>query len=200
MRSIRKVFGAVPRLVVAAAVVALVSGSVGVALASIPSSNGRIHACYATKGGDLRVIDTAKGQKCQAGEKALGWSQRGPRGLTGAAGATGPTGAAGTTGAKGQVILTYVTETFPLTNGVMGGGRVECPTGQSVTGGSVWASGLHNQGIDVEVINPGPFDSPADSDSVPNNGWATFAITQVPPPSSYSVSVTAICTEATSVD
>ncbi len=50
----------------------------GIASASIPASNGVIHACYSTTRnpvGRLRVIDTDAGQSCTAGEVALTWNQ-----------------------------------------------------------------------------------------------------------------------------
>jgi hypothetical protein len=48
----------------------------GLALASIPDSNGIIHGCYKTSGGALRVINTDRGQTCGTGERALKWNQR----------------------------------------------------------------------------------------------------------------------------
>jgi hypothetical protein len=63
-----------------------------------------IHGCYQKVNGQLRVIDTDKGQACNSSEKALDWSQTGGAGATGARGPTGsrgPTGPKGTTGARG---------------------------------------------------------------------------------------------------
>ena len=87
---------------VAVSVTALVVG--GIAVASIPDSNSVVHACYATKGGALRVIDTGKGrngEKCKPGEVALSWNQKGRTGDTGATGPAGPAGLKGDTGATG---------------------------------------------------------------------------------------------------
>ena len=51
-------------IAVAAAVAVAVAITGGaLAYASIPDANGVIHGCYTVKGGALRVIDTAKGQK-----------------------------------------------------------------------------------------------------------------------------------------
>jgi hypothetical protein len=82
----------VPGRRVAVAVVVVVAIAVGgIAYASIPDANGVIHGCYNTDTGALRVFGKSKDfQQCNAGEKALDWSQTGP---TGATGATGPTGA-----------------------------------------------------------------------------------------------------------
>ena len=61
----------------------------GIAWADIPDS-GVIHACSIKLNGQLRVIDTSKGQACGPSESALSWNQAGPKGATGATGATGP--------------------------------------------------------------------------------------------------------------
>src|SRR5690349_2599042 len=71
----------------------------GVAVARIPSSSGAITACYSTKTGAARIIDSAK--KCKRGEKKINWNQTGKTGATGQTGPAGPTGAAGTNGAYG---------------------------------------------------------------------------------------------------
>ena len=50
----------------------------GIASASIPASDGVVHACYSTTSnpiGRLRVIDTSAGQSCGTGEIALDWNQ-----------------------------------------------------------------------------------------------------------------------------
>ena len=72
------------------------------AYASIPDATGLIHGCYSKTSGALRVIDTAKSQKCSATELALNWSQTGPKGATGAKGAAGAKGATGAQGAQGK--------------------------------------------------------------------------------------------------
>ena len=101
MRALMGIVRTVPGLVAATAVLAVLSGSLGVAFASIPSGSGRLFGCFITKGGDLRVIDKAKGQRCGSAERPLSWNQRGPQGIAGAAGATGAAGAAGPAGPPG---------------------------------------------------------------------------------------------------
>ena len=80
-----------------AAFVALAVG--GVAYATIPDGNGVIHGCYTTmlNQGQLRVIDTDKGQACKPGEQALDWGQTGAQGPSGPSGPSGPAGTAGPT-------------------------------------------------------------------------------------------------------
>lgn len=67
----------------------------GVAWAAIPDLGGVIHGCYQTKNGQLRVIDTGAGQRCNPNEEALQWNQtgpQGPQGVPGPQGAPGPQG------------------------------------------------------------------------------------------------------------
>jgi hypothetical protein len=56
------------RVAVVAAVVALVVGAGGLALASIPGPGGVFYGCYSKTNGGLRLIDPSKGQKCTSGE------------------------------------------------------------------------------------------------------------------------------------
>jgi hypothetical protein len=77
---------------VAATVAALLVLS-GVALASIPSSDGTIYACVAKDGG-LRLIDAEAGQSCDKNkETLLKWNQQGPQGPAGPQGERGPSDA-----------------------------------------------------------------------------------------------------------
>lgn len=86
------------RLLLAVAAGGAVFGIAAAVQASIPDSNGVIHACYSksaapgSQPGALRVIDTALGQTCQISEGAVSWSQIGPTGARGSTGARGPTG------------------------------------------------------------------------------------------------------------
>jgi hypothetical protein len=76
---------------------------VGVAYATIPDSNGVIHACYNKSTGTLRVIDSSV-TNCPSNDTALNWNVQGPQGPQGPAGpqgATGPQGPAGPTGPSG---------------------------------------------------------------------------------------------------
>jgi hypothetical protein len=52
---------------------------VTVATASIPDSNGAIHACYTRSSGALRVADSGV---CSSKETAISWNSVGPAGLT----------------------------------------------------------------------------------------------------------------------
>jgi hypothetical protein len=100
---IRRVWKAA--LLVAAGVA---GGGAALALASVPDSNGVIHACVitgssgtpVTTGGNLRIIDPSAKQSCDttanpAGgpgtEENLTWNQRGARGVTGRQGPAGKT-------------------------------------------------------------------------------------------------------------
>ena len=54
----------------------------GVAVASIPSSSGKVTACYVTSGsnkGAVRIIDADAGDKCKSSERAISWSMSGLR-------------------------------------------------------------------------------------------------------------------------
>ncbi|HEX2677814.1 MAG TPA: hypothetical protein VHM19_14275, partial [Polyangiales bacterium] len=69
--------------------------------ASIPDANGVFHGCYNALTGSVRLVDT---QSCNALERAITWSQTGPRGPTGATGAQGPAGATGPRGPAGDSV------------------------------------------------------------------------------------------------
>jgi hypothetical protein len=74
----------------------------GIAWATIPDDGGVIHGCYTKLGGVLRVIDTAKNQKCLANlEVPITWNEQGPKGDPGATGADGAPGRDGTNGSNG---------------------------------------------------------------------------------------------------
>src|SRR5919201_2841617 len=69
-------------------VLAVISGA---AVASIPGTNGVISACYDTKTGAVRIIDSSK-STCYKGENPISWNQTGPQGPAGPQGPQGPTG------------------------------------------------------------------------------------------------------------
>src|SRR5258707_779033 len=73
------------RVLIAAAAGALAATVLagGVAWASIPDSGGVIQGCYTKGAGVLRVIDTAKGQKCPDAESPISWNQKGDPGPAG---------------------------------------------------------------------------------------------------------------------
>jgi hypothetical protein len=80
------------------AVVAVIGATAGMALASRHSHDLTIHACYAKRGGALRI---AVGGKCRRSEAAISWNQVGQAGAAGRAGANGSSGATGQTGPMG---------------------------------------------------------------------------------------------------
>ncbi|HEY1360539.1 MAG TPA: hypothetical protein VGF21_19720, partial [Thermoleophilaceae bacterium] len=56
----------------------------GVAWATIPGTDGVISGCYTKIGGVVRVIDTAKGEKCvNAFEVPFSWNKQGSPGEQG---------------------------------------------------------------------------------------------------------------------
>jgi hypothetical protein len=85
--------------------VGIAGGGAAFALASVPDSNGVIHACVITDDSgfpvstaNLRVIDPGSGERCNttanptgppATEENLTWNQAGPRGATGQPGPPG---------------------------------------------------------------------------------------------------------------
>ncbi len=83
----------------------LVAG--GIAYAAIPDAGGVIHSCYTKLNGQLRVIDSEKGQRCSSNESSLNWNAKGspgpagPTGPQGLPGSQGPQGLQGQTGPKG---------------------------------------------------------------------------------------------------
>ena len=94
------------------------------------------------RAGDLRVIDTAKGQKCLADETALDWEQTGTTGAegttsatgkTGTTGATGPTGPSGPTGSLSSAFVdAYYSSATPqivATNGEVGFDTLQAVSG-----------------------------------------------------------------------
>lgn len=81
---------------------AIFFGVTGWALASIPGPDGTISACYATRGGEVRIIDSTA--SCRARETAIRWNQQGVQGPAGRDGATGATGPQGPTG-SGTTVL-----------------------------------------------------------------------------------------------
>jgi len=102
MRSlIERVFSSRMSVAVAASVAtAIVAGTVGTAIATIPGTpDNVISGCYSSSNGNLRVIDAQAGETCRNNELAVSWNQKGAKGDTGPA---GPPGAAGPTGPKGD--------------------------------------------------------------------------------------------------
>jgi hypothetical protein len=93
---------------VAAATLAVVAVTAGVAYATNPGSGGKFTACVLNRVGTIRLIDSAKTGlrgKCSKRETKVTWNAKGP---VGPAGATGPagTGAPGPKGNTGPAGLT----------------------------------------------------------------------------------------------
>jgi hypothetical protein len=86
----------------AVVIAAMTAGALasGIAVASVPGTDGTIHSCYSQAKGTWRPIDYPK-QKCASNETELVWSQTGPQGATGPTGPTGATGPVGPQGATG---------------------------------------------------------------------------------------------------
>ncbi len=98
MRAIRRRW----KVAAVAATVVVIAGT-GIGVAAIPAGNGTISACYGKLGGVVRVIDTAKGQRCSNQlESPLSWSQTGPQGLPGSPGQPGLPGKDGVDGEDGE--------------------------------------------------------------------------------------------------
>ena len=113
--------------------------------------------------GSTGVIDTTKGQRCEAGELALDWNQSRPKGATGAqgpAGTTGPTGPSGISGlfetlttsdfqiGGGQTIHVAASCTaprVPLTGSVVPGSPSNLLTKLSYPGGGSWHAVVQNE-------------------------------------------------------
>lgn len=153
------------RTTVVALAAAGLLATVGVGWAAIPSAAGVIHGCYNSNGnssGQLRVIDREAGAKCAKNEKALDFSQKGPKGdkgddghaclptnpacvgpqgdpgkdgIDGTDGEDGINGTDGTDGAQGPAGVSghvIVSQNF---SDVYAGGQVLCPAGKRVIGG-----------------------------------------------------------------
>jgi hypothetical protein len=101
------------------AVIAMVVATGGVSKATVPDSEGLIHACVTPQTGEMRILDPdAVPALCKTGQYLLTWSARGPEGDEGEdgdrgrrgkqgeqgeseQGPTGPTGPTGSTGPTG---------------------------------------------------------------------------------------------------
>src|SRR3954471_10195424 len=125
------------RVVLSAAALAVGLGSVGVAMATIPGSGGVISACYKTKKGNVRVIDSTSGS-CVAGESPLTWNSTGPQGPQGGPGGPGPqgpVGPAGPTGSTGISSVEIITQLHDVANNANDTAFISCPGTKHVIGG-----------------------------------------------------------------
>ncbi|MFC6134695.1 hypothetical protein [Streptomyces spororaveus] len=115
-----------------------VSGVIaGVAVASIPDSDGVIHGCIGQGTGTVRVIDSAQQQCLPQLETPLNWNQSGPPGSSGPpgpAGSPGPSGPPGPPGLGQYQIVTNQTSIPPFSRS--GSVTAACPTGYRLLSGS----------------------------------------------------------------
>ena len=156
----------VQRRWVAPAVVAIMAAAIGSAQATIPDSNGVVHACYKNNGA-IRVVNSAA--NCKANETALTWSRTGPQGVPGPAGATGPSGLSGyevinnvQNGALQVGGNVDLVATCSAGKKVLGGGYVvpsvsdSAPLSRPEPGNTAWRVSFHSNGgsgaVSVYVI------------------------------------------------
>src|SRR5262245_47061890 len=92
------------RIIVAIGVLAGLLVIAGVATASIPDSDGTVHACVKKTGGQVRAIDPSAGQTCNANENALSWNRTGLDGTKGSPGPPGLSGQQGDPGSSGYEV------------------------------------------------------------------------------------------------
>lgn len=134
--------GSVRRTVtVTAAVAALMGGVVGIAMASIPDSQGHITVCV--KGRHERFIDATKSH-CKNSQKTVTWNAvglpgpKGDKGDPGLPGPAGPPGLPGTALTSGVSDVEFNQQTYTVNADTPGHVRAEellCPSGKRVLGG-----------------------------------------------------------------
>jgi hypothetical protein len=127
------------RRVVAISVIGLVIFGSGMAIASIPDSQGVIHGCYKLNNpakGSVLVVDTEAGQSCPNGYAALDWSQTGPQ---------GPAGGPGVTDARIEV------SSFSDPAGILWSHTHSCQSGSVINGGYSWDPDVPGQYESLEV-------------------------------------------------
>src|SRR5690348_16045278 len=67
------------------------TAAVGIAVAAIPDSSGKIHACYqnvTSANKPIKLLDIAKASACPSGWKPVVWNQQGVQGPPGPAGSS----------------------------------------------------------------------------------------------------------------
>ncbi len=136
---IARVFSSRLSTAVAASILtAIVAGTVGTAIATIPSTpDAVITGCYSNNNGSLRVIDKQAGDACRNNELEVSWNQKGVKGDPGATGPTGPTGVTGATGSQGATGPTGA----PGGTGATGSQGATGQTGSTGATGSQGATG-----------------------------------------------------------
>lgn len=174
------------RFWIAAAVVA--AASAGTAYASIPESDGVIHACYAKSGGTLRVID-ASVTNCKSTETSLTWDQHGQPGPQGPQGEPGPAGPQGEPGAPGGLAgyeqVTVDQQTNPDVS-IFTSATATCPVGKVAVGGGGEILDPTKAGTDVVLDASRPINS---------RQWRAEAHGFVPD-FNWTLRVTVICANA----
>ena len=177
--------------IVAVTAAALLALAAGVAYATIPDSQGVIHACYKLDNGQLRLVDTA----CLSSESPITWSQTGPQGPIGPIGPKGDTGlqgpqgiqgpqgqpgADGEPGISGYTVVHQSTGGAGLNHSVV----VHCPAGTSVIGGGA-STDLGGDVTQSAPITQAPV------------GWFAFARDSFQSPG-WTLTATAICANVAS--
>jgi len=153
----------------------------GVAYATIPDSQGVIHACYKTDNGQLRLVDTGS---CNPSELDISWNQTGPQGPVGPkgdAGAQGIQGPPGPAGADGQPGISGYTVVHESTGGAGLNHSIvaHCPPGTKVIGGGA------STDLGGDVTQSAPVTQPP-------VGWFAFARDSFQSPG-WTLTATAIC-------
>src|SRR5215813_13577292 len=106
--------------------------------ATIPDSNGVIHACYNKSGGSIRVIDDSV-TKCSSNETSLNWNVTGPAGPTGPPGTQGLQGPTGPPGPSNAFVQKFDPGAlgFPISNGPVIVQSLNLPAGNYVVTASL---------------------------------------------------------------
>ena len=157
---------------VAAAGIAVVTlAGAGIAYASIPGPGAVIHGCYATRGGTLRVVDSAT-TACGKGEQAIEWNQTGPQGQPGTPGAEGATGPSDAYFSTNQLFITLPPGNYALTAEV----HTYVPDGTPTTGpvNQQCQFVAYGTGNTTHSVNPWMDVSPGHSIIQPVLGTATI--------------------------
>src|SRR5262249_48863203 len=122
---------------ITAIAVLVVSGLV-LTYATIPDSNGVIHACYNKSGGSIRVMYDSV-TKCSANETSWNWNVTGPAGPTGPPGTQGLQGPTGPPGPSNAFVQKFDPGAlgFPISNGPVIVQSLNLPAGNYVVTASL---------------------------------------------------------------
>jgi hypothetical protein len=179
------------RLFVVGALLAAGCTAIGIAYAAIPNGN-TIEGCYGKLGGVLRVIDTAKNQKCSAVEVPISWNQTGPPGPQGDPGTNGTNGS----GLSGLERVYGDSATLNQTNGDVSSVAF-CPAGKKAISGGYSASGSGSGGGSsaYAITQNSPATTNPKDGSPPIDFWAVTATitSETTIPANYKFQAVAIC-------